>query len=165
MHALLRSWFWLCLLVALALVVPSLIADRDGPLLPRSLGRLALQTSVAGVDAAAMVDRLHDRSVAEEQNAIGLYRSAQGQAVLYVTRYADAEGANDAEKRMGEKIGSGDYVFRGFRRAIVDGQPVAACSGLGQEHFILARGPALYWLAVDPPHAEEALRSLVAWLR
>ena len=165
MNSLMRSWLWLGLLVVVALVVPSLLVDRDGPLLPGSLGTLTLQTSVVGADAAVLVDRMHGRSVAEGENAIGVYRAARGHAVLYVTRYADADGASEAEMRMGEKIGSGDYVFRGFRRAIVDGQPVAACSGLGQEHFILSRGPVLYWLAVDPPHAEEALRSLVVWLR
>jgi len=112
-----------------------------------------------------MVNRMHGRPVAEAWNAIGYYGSGQGGAVLYVTQYSRALEARDGEERMGEKIASGDYAFRGYRRGVVEGKTVAACVGLGQAHFIFSHHRSLYWLSVDPTFAEEALRSLLTSLR
>jgi len=160
-----NSWLWLGLLLVAGTVTPWLVVDSPGPALPESLGSLALRHAVVGSEAAAMVNRMHGRSVAEAWNAIGYYSSSQGGAALYVTLYPSGEKAREAEERMGAKLESGEYVFQGYNKGMVDGTPVAACMGLGQAHFIFSHHRSLYWLSVRPALAEEALRALISSLR
>jgi hypothetical protein len=108
-----NSWQWLVLLVVSGTVTPWLVRDSSGPALPESLGSLVLRHAVTGAAAAAAVNRMHGRSVAEAWNAIGYYGSSQGGAVLYVILYPSGEKAREAEERMGAKLESGEYVFQG----------------------------------------------------
>jgi hypothetical protein len=160
-----NSWQWLVLLVVSGTVTPWLVRDSSGPALPESLGSLVLRHAVTGAAAAAAVNRMHGRSVAEAWNAIGYYGSSQGGAVLYVILYPSGEKAREAEERMGAKLESGEYVFQGYRKGMVDGMPVAVCMGLGQAHFIFSHHRSLYWLSVQPSLADEVLRALIVSLR
>ena len=150
MKRILNSWQLLALLVVIGAVLPWLLVGGAGPVLPRSLGELDLQHEVLGVEAAAMVNDMHGRPVAEARHAIGYYGSTRGGAVLYVTMYLGDADARDAEGRMGAKIATGEYVFQEYRTGVVDGKSVAACTGLGQTHFIFSHG-SFPLLAVGQP--------------
>ena len=163
MKRILNSWWRLALLVVLGTIAPWLLVGGADPVLPQSLGELQLQHLVTGAEAAGMVDDMHGRPVADARHAIGYYGSPRGSSPL-----CDALPKGDRcegwRRTHGAKIASGEYVFQGYRRGIVDGKPVAACTGLGQTHFIFSHHRSLYWLSANPALAEGALRALIATL-
>jgi hypothetical protein len=158
-----RAWAGLALLTAGAAVLPFLLEHLSVPSLPGTLGRLRLVSIVDGEEARAVVDRMHGKRVAQRGNWIGLYSGQGGSATVYLTRYASAAAATSDGNVMGDRIASGEGggVFGHFRRTAINSQPVSVCMGLGQIHFFFARGRCLYWLAVDPPVAESALKALL----
>ncbi len=152
---------WLLLLVAAAALLPFLLYTPHGPLLPKELGRLVLQEELSGEAARRVVDRMHGKAVAQEENVIGYYGDSAGGATLYVTLYETAGEASRVEGLMGDRIARGNPVFGHFRIIEVRGRRVAICYGMGQTHFFLSRGRALYWLAVDNEMAHETIQALV----
>jgi hypothetical protein len=155
---------WLLVLVIVAAIVPHLIAPSYGPLLPEKLGMLVLQRELGGDAARKIVDRMHGKAVAEKENFIGYYDGTAGEAVLYATVYNTPGEASRVERLMADRIASGSQVFGHFRFIQVRGKRVAICYGLGQTHFILARGSVLYWLAVENELAHQTIQSFVAAL-
>jgi hypothetical protein len=152
---------WLLLLVTTAVVLPFLIHRPHGPLLPGELGRLVLQREISGENARRIVDRMHGTAVAQRENTIGYYGGSAGGATLYVTLYETAGEASQVEQVMADRIAAGNPVFGHFRIIEVRGRKVAICYGMGQTHFFLSRGRALYWLAVENDLAHETIQALV----
>jgi hypothetical protein len=78
-----------------------------------------------------------------------------------VTLYETAGEASQVEQVMADRIAAGNPVFGHFRIIEVRGRKVAICYGMGQTHFFLSRGRALYWLAVENDLAHETIQALV----
>jgi hypothetical protein len=161
MRKLETSLQWLLLLVAAAAVIPFLIYSPRGALLPEKLGRLVLQKTLTGEPARRIVDRMHGKAVAQRENRIGYYGGPAGEATLYLTLYETAGEASHVEGVMADRIAAGNPVFGHFRSIDVRGRNVSICYGMGQTHFFLSRGRALYWLAVDNELAHESIQALV----
>ncbi len=129
--------------------------------LPTSLGSLSLREQVSGSEALEIINKLHEKSVTPDQNVIGRYTSDRGEATLYVSVYeADTDPERDFQK-MKNSIRGGGTPFAHVREVSVEGTEIAFCLGLGQVHYFFHRQTKLFWLAVDPPIADETLLHLL----
>lgn len=162
MKKLSRSWSGLVFLAIAAACLPLLFVTLIPTKVPRMLGGLPCVRLVTGVEAEEMVNRLHGRSVAAGENAIGIYAGPKGSATVYLTVYTSGTAARSAELRMEERISSGDFGFSHPNRMAFEGKTVASCIGVGQVHFFYSQGSCLYWLACDYAVAREALKDLLA---
>jgi hypothetical protein len=156
-----RSWSGLAFLAVAAACVPLLFVTLISTTVPRMLGGLPRVRLLTGVEAEELVNRLHGRSVATGENAIGTYAGTEGSATVYLSVYASDTTARSAEIRMEERIASGDFGFSHLNRMTVEGRSVASCIGVGQVHFFYSRGRCLYWLACDYAVARGALKDLL----
>lgn len=157
----LAGWPGLIMLALIGAAVPMVLFVLLRSALPHELGPLKLVQSVSGKDAAAMVDRMHGREVAQRENFIGLYRGERGSATVYLTVYPTDRLAGEIYAAMERRIEEGDTAFDHFSRFRVEGQDGAACVGQGQIHFFFAHERNLYWLAADLPVARETLQRLI----
>lgn len=135
---------------------------RDVPsLVPNSLHGLALVERRSGSDAASLIQRLHDRSVAPVKSEIGSYDSGEMQAVVYVSRFESAEDAGTALIDMAEGIGTGSSGFGHHESVTIAGVEVHRVVGHGQLHYFFARATDVTWLSVPPSLARPALAQLL----
>jgi len=155
------GWTGLVLLVMAAVLSPFLLQRLASPALPETIGSLRRLETLDGDRAAALVDKLHGKGVSTSKNLIGAYRGAGASATLYRTVYASSAEAERNDERMAAMIERGNNAFEHFHRGVRMERTVSMCLGMGQVHFFFASGRSLYWLAVDPPVAREALEALL----
>jgi hypothetical protein len=161
MRRTLSGWPGLIVLSSFGAVAPLVLVLLFRTALPHELGPLKLVQSAWGKEAAAMVDRMHGKEVAQRENFIGLYRSERGAATVYLTAYPTDRLAEENYAVMERRIEAGNTPFDHLSHISVLGQDGAACIGQGQVHFFFAYNRNLYWLAADLPVAREALQRLI----
>lgn len=157
----LTGWPGLIILALLGAAGPLVLVVLFQSVLPHELGPLKLVQSASGKDAAAMVDRMHGKEVAQRESFIGLYRGDKGAATVYLAVYPTDRLAAQNYAVMERRIEAGNTAFDRFSRISIQGQDGAACVGQGQVHFFFAYERSLYWLAVDLPVAREVLERLI----
>ncbi len=157
-----RSTFVLALIL-LAAGLPPQGCSRDSrsPEVPKELAGLPITRELQGEEAARLVTRMHGKAVVPKENIVAYYGRERIPNVVYLSRYPSEDGAKQALKRMAEKIGPGSYGFTHHGRFSVQSIPVHFVLGHGQIHFFFAKGKGLYWLAIDPTRAQEALADLL----
>jgi len=129
--------------------------------LPKDILHLHLNEEYRGDEAKGIVDKMHLKSVAPDENAIGMYRSSNGCAALYLSRYQTSEAAVAQCEKMTGLIREGrESVFTHFRELSIHERKVYLCLGLGQAHYFFLTGKDLYWLAVDLPIAQASIQEL-----
>ena len=148
---------------ALIAALPLFLAACSGPerLLPDALGGMNRVAAVVGDEAQDRVDKLHGKTVAPDEVAVGEYAGSDGKATLYVSAYRSPLEAGEIETRMTMVMRKGGSPFTGVRERQVNGRSVKTCTGFGQVHFLFSWGDNLYWLASDPAAADEAVSALV----
>jgi len=136
--------------------------DRSDPLLPPGF---SLLEEITGPDAAAMVDRLHGRTVTPEESAVFRYASPAGQVIVYRSSYtSDGQAASIAE-RMRQRIKTGGFGFSNLAEITQSGVVVARCAGLGRIHFLFAASHEVYWVEAEPAAVSSAWEFVTYTLR
>jgi hypothetical protein len=128
--------------------------------LPSELGPFKLVESIEGEGAQSFVNRLHAKEVAPQHSMMGKYLSGNHRATLYVSVYDTDASATEASKRMTEHIKAGNQVFRHYVEVWKRVIKIGRCMGLGQVHFFFQFRNKVFWLAVDPSVASDAIDSL-----
>ncbi len=156
------SGFAVAILGTLAVVLFLYVGKGDkDPFLPVKLGEMKLARHLGGEAAQGMIDHLHGKAVTPLESFIGFYEDNGAQATLYVSVYANASEATDVDRKMGQRIRTGNPVFRDIKDISVAGQAISECIGMGQIHYFFSRDAVLYWIGVDPPVAQQTLESLL----
>ncbi len=152
-------------LLLLAVVLYVATNENKERLVPETLGELQLGERLSGAAAQEMINHLHAKGVTPANNEIGFYHAPGGKATLYVSVYATAEDAAAGERKMAERIRSGNPIFGEYSERSSGNQIVHRCFGMGQEHFFFSVGTRLYWLAVDTPLAEATLGEVLKYAK
>jgi hypothetical protein len=156
-----RSPLWLVLLILLAASLPLIVQSLTPPPLPETIGPAALVRSFSGEVARSIVEQMHGKDVGKGENRIGYYRTENGSATLYITRFPAEQEALEAGRTMTQRIVGGNPVFEAFRTITFRQKPVTLCYGLGQMHFFFSEGKSVYWLATDTSCAAETAGGLL----
>jgi hypothetical protein len=131
------------------------------PELPKMILQLHLTEEVQGEKAKEMMNELHHKEVAPEQNVIGKYQSSLGNATLYLSIYKSHNSAIEQLEKMAQRIKENNGVFSHFRETDILGTNVYLCLGLGQAHYFFRSDNCLYWFAVDMPLAQASMQELI----
>lgn len=141
------------LLIASGLLLAALLWTSPGGLLPLAEtlpeGFTVVET-VAGGEAAVLVDRLHGRGVAPRENIIERLAAPGGAITVYRSLYTTGAEADAAAGRMRERIRKGGFGFSYFAEVREAAVPVARCAGQGRIHFFFAASHQLYWVEAEP---------------
>lgn len=116
---------------------------------------------LSGAQAKQMINHLHGKGVAPQENHVAFFGDGRYKATLYVSRYSDESEANSMEKGMAARIAAGNPVFSEYEVVSFSSQQLSRCVGMGQIHFFFARDAELYWLSADRPCAQQALDDLL----
>jgi hypothetical protein len=92
---------------------------------------------------------------------VGFYASGDDRAVLYLSRFPDADTARAQLASMAAMIGRGRSGFGHHAETEIGGTVVHAVLGQGRAHFFFARDREVVWLAADPAVARPALAELL----
>jgi len=115
----------------------------------------------SGSDAAAMVERLHEKDVAPEETYIGYYGTGPDHAMLYVSLFGSGDEADSVLREMSSHIGEGSSPFGHHKTFAVDGTETHLVLGQGQMHFFFVRGDTMTWLGMSPDMARVGLAQLL----
>ena len=127
---------------------------------PHALGGLAMEgKAVQGQEAVAQMTRLHGKDVDLSDGYVAHYRSAGGEAVLYVGQTQSATVADTLTERMRARIVQGGSPFNDLSTLPIDGRVVYRVVGLGAEHFFFSIGDKAVWLTLAGEDADAALRA------
>lgn len=140
-----------------ALIVFVSCSSRQHDLLPGSLSELKLVKITSGSEAAQIVNRMHGKNVTPNDNVIGHYQGNKGEVTLYVSVYNSPSEANQAERKMRDRIATGNGAFTHYRLLTLYDKPVVMCLGMGLVHYFFSHQTKLYWLAADTSLAQQTL--------
>lgn len=133
-----------------------------GNSLPQSIGSLKLVKSESGEEARKEIDRMHGKRLSYKEGYIGTYRNGDAKAKLWVTDYGAEEEAAKANAKMAQGMKRAEKKnFWHFQGMMIQGVPVYFVVGMGQAHYFFQKEVKVFWLAVDPPQAKEAIRDLL----
>lgn len=164
-----RRWLLYLLLAALGLLIPGAIGTaaffaRPAPLpVPPAVADLPLHAHQFGAEAARSLVRLHRRRFPVTGAAMAMYGTAE--ATLWVARSWSGWGAARMTGRMTRAIAEGDSPFTPQGEQPIDGVTVYALTGMGQRHYYFRVDDRIYWLAVVPERADQALQEILAFAR
>jgi len=147
------------LLVAVLVLVVYLLVRMSvsSNTVPQDLGALELERAVTGDDARAIVDKMHGRAVTPSRSTVGIYGGPEGEATLYVSRYAHADSAATVLEQMAQGIERPGSPFDRLRLLPSARYRTYMCLGMGQAHFFFTCNEQLIWLSVDIPLAQATL--------
>lgn len=137
---------------------------RDSPAFPGQLNDYQRTRIITAEEASRIINRLHENPVAARRNEICLYENDHGQVMIYVSYY---ESPNDAEQewqRMIDKISVQNSVFIEGTVFLSGRTSVYRCFGLGQTHYVFAKGNRLFWLSLETMGAAKMLSDYMAYL-
>jgi hypothetical protein len=137
----------------------------DADPLPPELGGWSLSSAVTGETARMEVEQLHGKSLGEgiSDAWVGHYGAEGGaapHAMVWVSRSPSEGSADELLRLMTDRISEGRSPFTGLRPMVNEAVEGYALDGMGQTHYYFRVGTDLYWLAVDPEQAEDALDEL-----
>lgn len=122
------------------------------------LGGLPLTSSITGAQAVDQVMALHGAGFAVRDAVIATY--ANGRATIWVSLAPDRRTAVDQVSTMVTTIDASGSPFA--RPSPVPGlRGVYVTSGMGQRHFLFARGETVWWVAADPSVASDVLKDVL----
>jgi hypothetical protein len=122
---------------------------------------MSLIESVSGDEAQNLISQLHPGPLAPAESQVGFYAAGDDRAVLYLSRFAEADSARAQLEMMSAMIGRGRAGFGHHTEIDMAGTVVHAVVGSGRMHFFFTRQNELVWLAADPALARAALAELL----
>ncbi len=151
-------------LLVVCLLVVALVSRPAAPLpLPERVAGYTLRAHVFGPEAAAEIRRMHRGTFPLTAAAIGVY--GNGDAVLWVGQTWGRPGAWALERSMTAAISRTESPFLPVGERLVNGVHVYELEGMGQRHFYFRVGNRVYWLAVSPERAEQALAEVIRFAK
>lgn len=131
---------------------------KEAQPLPDHLGPVRLVETVEGPAAMAQVAKLHGKDIALANAYVGHYEEEGARATVYVSISRTRSDAASLYKLMTVKIGKGNAVFTGLRKATTtNGLEGYSLQGMGQEHFYYLKDKEVVWVAADPTIAGAVL--------
>lgn len=137
-------------------------SEDSSPLLPDQLSALPLMKRLAGDEAAALIERLHAKSVAPVASEIGYYGAATPPLTVYVSRFSSPGEAHEQIAAMVEMIGAGSSGFAHPAREMRGDTEVHLVVGHGQSHAYFVYHDLVYWVAASRDAITDALEELLA---
>lgn len=132
-----------------------------GPILPETLGGLALVERATGDQARDLITQLHPGPLAPAESEVGFYASGDDRAILYVSRFARADTAMAQLETMSAMIGRGRGGFGHHAEAEIAGTVVHMVMGQGRAHFFFRQDREVVWVSADPETGRGALSQLL----
>jgi hypothetical protein len=148
-------------IISVSIFVISLLPTRQIIVLPKSILQLRLTEEISGKQAQKIVDSMHKKSVAPDENVIGTYFSTDGSAKLYVSFYDSRTIAEQQFEKMIDLIRKEGGVFSRFQEIRIQNEKVYVFLGLGQAHYLFLREEIIYWWAVDLQIAQASMQELI----
>jgi hypothetical protein len=118
--------------------------------LPEEFWGMKLSRKITGKEAKEFVDKLHFQNVATEKNEVGFYKSAVGNAAVYITYYNNEEAAYHDFRKMTQKISPENSMFVRGTYQTINNKQIYSCFGLGQVHYVFSHKNLLFWISADP---------------
>ena len=143
----------LCSLCLLILLFPGTASGGGlSALLPETVGELKRVQLVTDADAQAEVDRLHGKSLAAEESAIGRYvRPGERPAEVWISRVSDeAEARRQTGVMVHKMYENPRSPFKNPGRVDHAGLAVYRFTGMGQAHLIWFSGDLVWWVSASP---------------
>ena len=136
-----------CKLIGLVvgLILSGCTSPPDLPA-PDKIGEKERLRVISGKQAAGLVNKMHRQSVATDANVIAEYGKGANKDLLYISRYADPEAAQEAFDLMIEKMAVAKKSPFFHLMPIGKYQKKAYMAlGMGAVHFIYPSGRFLLW--------------------
>ena len=113
---------------------------------PDKIGEKERLRVISGKPAAGLVNKMHGQSVATDANVIAEYGKGENKDLLYISRYADPEAAQEAFDLMIEKMAAAEKSPFFHLMPIGKYQKKAYMTqGMGAVHYIYQSGSFLLW--------------------
>ncbi|UCD43327.1 MAG: hypothetical protein JSV69_06980 [Chloroflexota bacterium] len=128
--------------------------------LPKALASFSIKKNVLGRSALDELSWLHDQEFQLNKGAVGTYGKGH-EITLYVAGTPISFMAGRLLAAMHDKIARSETPFTPVAEREYKGRIVYELQGMGQQHFYFRSNGLVVWLAVDKPHAEQALRQVL----
>jgi hypothetical protein len=128
--------------------------------LPKALASFSIKRNVLGRSALDELSWLHDQEFQLNKGAVGTY-GEENEITLYVAGTPISFIAGRLVAAMHDKIARSETPFTPIAKGEYGGRIVYELQGMGQQHFYFRSNGLVVWLAVDKPHAEQALRQVL----
>ncbi|MGB9663665.1 MAG: hypothetical protein ACPL25_01930 [Ignavibacteria bacterium] len=139
--------------ISLVILIFSNCSRSKDPL-PEEVYQLSLVKTISGREAKDYINKLHFQPVTENENLIGHYENASGNAVVYVTLYKNEIDAKNDFIKMTQKISPENSVFIYPQFFDHKGNKIYKCFGMGMTHYVFVIDKKLYWISVDTHFAK-----------
>ena len=136
-------------------------SDAGEAPVPEEIHGFPLAEVKTGEDAAAVLERMHGKQVAPEQNWVATYGPEEMSTTLYVSRYESAETATSELARMAACVDGEGTGFGHHAQFKVAGLAVHSVFGRGQIHYFYAKDRDLVWLGMVPMLARVGVAQLL----
>lgn len=129
---------------------------------PQALGPMKLERLQSGEEARKAIGKLHGKPLKFHEGYIASYKDGGKTATIWISVYDSENAAKKELARMadGIKMGNGE-VFRHFKELSIKGVAVYFVTGMGRAHYFFKIGTRMFWLAVEPSEARQAIRDLL----
>jgi len=131
------------------------LQKSDPAWLPDTLAGLLLEQLAQGEEAVSEINKLHGKSFALVDGAVGSYGG--GQVTLWVSQAQTTSSAEEILFAMRDRIAKGDSPFTPLRESTRGQRTVYEAEGMGQIHYYFQSSDLVIWLAVENTIAETAL--------
>ena len=136
-------------------------ADSNFKYLPQKLGNLSLARVIQGKEAAAVINKMHGKTLDECKNYIAYYGSHASTNILYVSVYENDENAKANLMNMAMKLAAGSSVFSPLTHSGMGRNVHFETEGMGLKHYFYRSDNILLWWQVAPDKAEATYKDLL----
>jgi hypothetical protein len=134
------------------------IANPAPVSIPDTLAGLHMTDQMTGRQASFDFSQLHGKQFPLTSGAVGVYGNHQ--ATLWAAGTLLKAMAAEMVTDMRDKIAVGRSPFTPTGEFSNNGRTIYSLEGMGQKHYYFQSGNLVIWLAVEPDHAEPALKQL-----
>lgn len=136
-------------------------ADNNFKYLPQKLGDLSLARIIQGKAAAAIINKMHGKTLDECKNYIAYYGSHTSKNILYISVYESAENAKANLMNMAMKLAGGSAVFSPLTYSGMGHNVHFETEGMGLKHYFYRTDNILFWWQVEPDKAKVTYKDLL----
>jgi hypothetical protein len=131
---------------------------------PDQISGLHVIEKIAGKEAVAYIDNLHQKPIAPAVNEIVKYQFENAEALIYLSYYETPKAAISDKDNMISKLNSTRTPFIMGETIEINERKVYRCFGLGQTHYILQAGSNLFWVSVTTIKANQFMTEFINFL-
>ncbi len=113
---------------------------------------------VKGKEALREINRLHGKRIQAVKGAIAVYVEENKRAMIWVSQAPSEEVASQQVKLMINKMNKGGSPFFHFSTGRIGCLSFLHFLGLGQEHYLFAKGTSVYWISAPIGDGKAFLR-------